>query len=324
MRILEIGQVAAGYSGRLAVHADFEVVRVEAPVGPAWASANAMALYLHAGKKSVSPASDGVVAELAAAADIAVCEAPTARALAETGFDSWSTPVKVAITPFGRTGPRCNTPATPGTLLAMGGYTYLMGDPGRAPLSLPGHYLEFQTGALAYGAALAAHWAGQRASIDIGMLETLMSCSQFTTVRWHCAGDIRNRHGSDFHFVVPSELFACSDGWVYVNIVPAFWDAFTVFIDRPELLVDSRFADNDARMSNRAVLHAIVADALIDATAAELEQRAVECRVPVGVVHTFAAVLDDEHLAVRRFWDDVTDGHRSLRVPRLPYRIADD
>jgi formyl-CoA transferase len=280
-----------------------------------------MNLYLHSAKRTVASTDRTLIGELAAAADIVICEAATADELLQTGFDEWSTPIKVAITPFGRTGPKRNTPATPSTVLAIGGYTYLMGDPGRPPLSLPGHYLEFQAGALAYGAALAAHWAGQNTTIDIGMLETLMSCSQFTTVRWHCAGEIRTRHGSDFHFVVPSELFACVDGWVYVNIVPTFWDAFTVFIDRPELLVDDRFGNNDTRMQNRQALHAIIADALIDATVDELGQRAADCRVPVGVVHTFAAVLADEHLAVRRFWEELQVGERTLRSPGLAYRI---
>ena len=42
----------------------------------------------------------------------------------------------------------------------MGGYTYLMGDPERAPLSLPGHYPEYQSAGFGFAAANACRFAG--------------------------------------------------------------------------------------------------------------------------------------------------------------------
>jgi crotonobetainyl-CoA:carnitine CoA-transferase CaiB-like acyl-CoA transferase len=154
------------------------------------------------------------------------------------------------------------------------------------------------------------------------MFETLMSLSQFTTVRWHCAGDLRSRHGSDFWFVVPSNLFACADGWVYVNVVPAFWDPLTVFLDNPELLVDERFATNDLRMQHRDALHEITAHAIALFSKDEIAEKAAECRIPLGVVQTFDDVLEDRHLAARGFWEQVHGPNgRVLKTPSLPYRI---
>jgi crotonobetainyl-CoA:carnitine CoA-transferase CaiB-like acyl-CoA transferase len=327
---LEIGGYAAAYCGRLFAKAGADVVRVElAPTGdkatppPAWASDEAMALYLHSGKRRMSIADPDLLATLAGKADIVACDAGTADDLVGLGFDSWTTPIKVAITPFGRTGPKRNWRATPSVILAMGGYTQLMGDPDRAPLNLPGHYLEFQTGTLAYAAANACRLADKEDVIDIGMYETLMSLSQFTTVRWHCAGELRSRHGSDFWFVVPSNLFACADGWVYVNIVPAFWDPLTVLLGQPELLLDPRFANNDLRMENRDALHEIIAAELAPVSKAELTARAAECRVPLGAVQTFDEVLGDPHLAARGFFEQVEDATgRRLQSPGLPFRIG--
>ncbi len=321
-RVLEIGGFAAGYCGRQFVRQGADVVRVDGyETWPGWSSAAASDAFLHAGKRRVAGLADDTLAELAWRADVVVCEAATADALAELGFDAWAAPVKVAVTPFGLTGPKRNWQATPHTLLAMGGYTYLVGDEDRAPLSLPGHYVEYQSGALAHAAANACLLAERADSVDISMLETVMSLSQFTTVRWHCAGEIRGRHGSDFWFVVPSELFRCADGWAYVNIVPSFWDAFTVFLDKPELLVDARFATNDLRMHNRDALHAITADVMAELTKAELMDRAETCRIPLGVVLTLDEVLDDPHLEARQSWETVemTDG-RIVKVPRQPSR----
>jgi len=289
-KVLELGGYAAGYAGRLYVHAGADVVRIEhrsAP--PAWASSLAMDGFLHSGKRRIQTADATLIGQLAEAADVVICEAAGADAVQALGFADWSSRIKVALTPFGMSGPKRNWLATPHTLLAMGGYTALMGDAQRTPLSLPGHYLEFQTGALAYTAANAAQLAGLSEAIDIGMLETLMSLSQFTTVRWHCVGELRSRHGSDFWFVVPSELFRCHDGWVYVNIVPQFWDPFTVFLDCPELLIDTRFSNNDLRMANREALHALVAQALAGLTVAQISAPSTWI-VPLSCISTPAII----------------------------------
>lgn len=319
-RILEIGGYAAGYAGRLFVRAGCDVVRVESAPRAAWASQAALDAYLHAGKRRVN-LSPGALAD---AADIVICDAERADDLLALGFDDWPIPIKVAITPFGRTGPKRNWRASPNVILAMGGYTNLMGDQGRAPLTLPGHYVEFQAGAVAYSAAMANLHAGRAGAVDIGMLETLMSLSQFTTVMWHCAGAIRSRHGSDFWSVAPSDLFRCADGWVYINIVPTFWDPFIALLGIAELVVDSRFENNDARMANRGLLHDIIREAFSVMSRREIDERAETYRVPLGVVRTMDDVLAEEHLHERAFWETITtEGGDEVRSPGLPFNFDD-
>lgn len=322
-RVLEIGGLAAGFCGRLFAQSGYEVVRIETGSDdPAWVGSEAMAMFLHPGKRRLRTNDPELIAELASRADIVVAEARDADAVEALGFDAWPAPVKASLTPFGRTGPKRNWQATPNVLLAMGGYTNLMGDPARAPLSLPGHYVEFQTGALAFTATNACRLAAEANVIDIAMLEVVMALSQFTTVMWHCSRVIRSRHGSDFHSVVPSNLFRCADGWAYMNIVPTFWDPFTIFLGRPELAIDDRFATNEKRMRNRDALHELIADVLAPMTRAEIEQRVDECRIPLGIVQPFDDVLADPHLAVRDMWQTIeTAEGRPLRSPRPPWRI---
>ena len=322
-RVVEIGGFAAGFCGRLFAQSGHDVVRIEPEADqPAWVTAEAMALFLHPGKRRVRTDDRGLIAELIAQADIVIAEAKDADGIHTLGFDGWTAPVKAAITPFGRTGPKRNWQATPNVILAMGGYTNVMGDPDRAPLSLPGHYVEFQSGTFAFTAASACRLARDANNIDIGMLEVVMALSQFTTVMWHCGGVIRSRHGSDFWSVVPTNLFRCADGWVYVNIVPTFWDPFTVFLERPDLAIDERFATNEKRMHNRDVLHALVADIVAPLPKTAIEQRADECRIPVGVVKTFDEVLADPHLATREVWQTAAaGGSAALRSPRPAWRI---
>ena len=281
-----------------------------------------MRAFLHGGKRCLSTVSLELVGELTAAADVVICEAAIAADFQRLA-PHLGAAVVVALTPHGLTGPKCNWRASAHTILAHGGYTLLMGDADKAPLSLPGHYLEFQAGTLAYSAAQAAIYAERSEQIDIGMYETLMSLSQFTTVRWHCAGSVRGRHGSDFWFVSPSDLFRCLDGWVYINIVPGFWDAFLTLIDVPELVIDERFQTNDGRMEHRQPLLQAIGAAFARLSRAEIEQRAEECRVPLGVVRTLDDVLEEPHLADRGFWETLQVGpDTALRGPGNPFLTA--
>tara|TARA_B100000768_G_scaffold165424_1_gene168000 strand:- start:2277 stop:2765 length:489 start_codon:yes stop_codon:yes gene_type:complete len=139
---------------------------------------------------------------------------------------------------------------------------------------------------------------------------------------WSCAGKVRSRHGSDFYWVVPSNLFPCADGWVYINTVPTFWDEMTVFVGLPELIIDPRFSNNDLRMHNRDALHELVGAALLPLSKSEIRKRATAARIPAGVVQTFGEVLSDEHLAERDYWQQVKALDQQLFTsPSLGYRI---
>ena len=119
-RVLEIGGYAAGYCGRLFVQTGHDVVRVECePRKPAWVSGPSMDLFLHAGKRRVTIGSSEVIGQLAGKADIIVLDVDSADAVDAYGFDDWASKVKVAITPYGRTGPKRNWKATPNVLLAV-------------------------------------------------------------------------------------------------------------------------------------------------------------------------------------------------------------
>ncbi len=332
LRVLEVGGAAAGYCGRLFVHLGAEVVRLapRAEADPD-AEVEALALYLHSGK-DVRPDDGGPLAMAAAAHgpfDIVVVEGNPAL-LAARRWHEVAAQVHVAISPFGLDGPCCDWQATGSVLLAMGGYTALTGDPGRAPLTLPGHYAEYQSGQYAYIAALST-WLAVRdgrmpagRSIDVSMWETVLSLSQFTTVMWTFTGRLRARHGNDWENLAPLSLFPCADGWFIVNIVPSFWEPFTLMLGRPELQLDPRFATNDARMAHKPDLYRIIDECLGRLTMAELlELGQRRARVPTGTALQLAQVLDDPHLRARGAWDVVRSARgQEVRVPAVPFRHA--
>lgn len=316
LRVLEIGGLAAGFCGRLFQHAGADVVRVDIPALDSWVSEEAIDIFLHQGKRRVAGEATSLVRDLAAAADVVVIEGAPAL-IDQLGWHDLPTDVRVAITPFGLTGPLKDWQATASTLLAMGGYTYIMGDPDRPPLTLPGHYVQYQAGQHAYIAANALLLEGDtHQSADVSMWETVLSLSQFTTVLWTSRGEIRKRHGSDFGLLYPINLFPCADGWFHVNVVPTFWSAFTKMLDLPELELDSRFFEPALRRENKAALDDIIIEQLSNCTCEEIMQRGEASRVPTGILQSLPEVLDDPHLADRGFLID----RNGIRVPDVAYR----
>jgi formyl-CoA transferase len=318
-RVLEVGGLAAGFCGRLFHHAGADVVRVDGSNADAWVSAEALDIFLHRGKRRIASADADLIRELAAKADVLIMDGSPDE-LAEFGWHKLDMPnVRVAVTPFGLTGPLRDWQATSSTLLAMGGYTFIMGDPDRAPLTLPGHYVQYQAGQHAYIAANALLLEGQRnQTADVSAWETLLSLSQFTTVLWTSTGEIRQRHGSDFGLLYPINQFRCADGWFHINVVPGFWGPFTTMLGRPELESDPRFALPQQRRDNKEALNTIIIEQLAHHTRAEIMQLGERARVPTGILQEMNEVLTDEHLIARGFLLDV-DG---IKVPDVAYRVG--
>ena len=332
--ILELGTgLSAGYAGKLFRRWGAEVWRVDVPQSrdfPARDEHRAVDLYLHAGKKRLAldpskRAGIDIVRKLSERADIVLGDDRPDR-LAQWGFDDLGLPgrtVRVAITPFGVDGPKRDWRATSNVLLAMGGQTYLMGDAGRAPLTMPGRYLFYQAGQYAYTAALASHRVGQAPLIDVSVLETALSVSQFTTVMWTYSGRIRERHGNDFGALHPITMYPCRDGWFAVNVTPDFWPPFCAMLGLPELADDPRFAGVPDRVENAKVLDAIVAERIGHLTRAEildLGQR--QFRVPTGTLLSPAELLADPHLRERGFFQTLVDGEEQWQVPGSAFRYV--
>ena len=352
LRVLEFGEnIAAGYAGRLFALGGAEVIRVDDGGTPRFATDDtaphrvAVDAYLHAGKRRVGldwhcAEGQALLDELASKVDIVLSDAVPndldALGWSTLGADGEAPPtVRAAITPFGMTGPYRDWQATGSVSLAMGGYTYLMGDPDRPPLTMPGHYVEYQSGQYAYLAALASHMSARRGapdtqsmhSLDVSMLETVLSLSQFTVVMWTFLGKTRTRHGNRWENAHPISLYRCRDGWVVFNIVHHFWETFAAMLDVPGLAEDPRFNTNAARMAHQDELDEIINARVNGLTMSEvlnLGQR--DFRVPTGAMLSIEQVLQDKHLNARDYWQPGLEelGKGPISVPGPPWRYPED
>ncbi len=331
MRVLELSdrEEAAAFAAKLFRRWGAEVIKVESPLRAPPSPAADVAV--NGGKRRVrldlASAGDRAAIEgLAAAADIVLTDHPVAvlDAHGVLGYGAGSNAIRVSITPFGLDGPYRDWPATPSTLLALGGYTWLMGDPGRAPLTMPGNYVAYQAGTYAYLAALAVLLGGSPArTVEVSMLECLASLHQFTDTMWRFEGITRSRHGNRWENLCPTTLLPCADGWYGVNILQNFWFPFAHWIGHPEAAAEGHWATNAGRMADQDAVEAATVKALWEVPRREIFQAGQEIwRVPVGFAASLQEVLADPHLGEREYWRETSSAGGTLRVPGSPYRFV--
>jgi crotonobetainyl-CoA:carnitine CoA-transferase CaiB-like acyl-CoA transferase len=318
-RVLEISddEGSAAWCGQLLVRAGFEVTKAESSRRPP--PDPAADLFLNAGKtRTRAELGSPELRDLAAGHDLVVTDAGAADTRRH-GLLDLPAAVVVSITPFGLTGPYADWAATDATLLALGGHTFLSGDPGRAPLTMPGRYPSCQAGNFAFVAAGAALLAGGPARIEISVLECLATLHQFTDTMWTEDGIIRTRHGNRWANLHPITLLPAPDGWFLVNVTPNFWVPFTRMIGREELSGDHPWSVSENRVRDADEIDRVILAALGGTPKARLFREGQGTwRVPVGYLQTMREVLDDPHLAERGFWQQAAG---PVVVPGRPYRF---
>ena len=349
MRVLEVGGgVAASYCARLLGRWGADTIKVELPSEATTGRRHVQEAddewldrYLNGGKQRVTLDywnTDGraLLDRLAARCDVFLTDHTPAE-IDELGLLALGTnerpSVRTSITPFGLSGPYRDYQATPATLLALGGQTFLMGDEGSAPLTMPGHYPEYQAGLFAYSATVAtllntnARPAGSRL-VEVSVFEAMVALHQSTTVRYTYGGRVRSRHGNRFGDAShPLTILPCKHGWFGMCISGEnFWEPFTMLLGRPELATDPRFETSAARSEHADELDAIIIESVADRTNDELLVEGQEtCRVPVATVANLHEMLDDRHLAERGFWHEVEQADGTTpRYPGTPFRFVGD
>jgi benzylsuccinate CoA-transferase BbsE subunit len=326
-RVLEISddEGSAAWCGQLFVRAGFTVTKAESARRPP--PDQASDLFLNAGKARVTAElGSAELRDLAAGHDLVVTDASAADTRRH-GLLDLPAAVVASITPFGLTGPYADWAATDATLMALGGHTFLSGDIGRAPLTMPGRYPAYQAGNFAFVAAGASLLSGGPARVEVSVLECLATLHQFTDTMWTEDGIVRGRHGNRWANLAPMTLLPAPDGWFMINITPNFWAPFTRMIGREELSApDHPWSVSENRVRDADEIDQVVLAAIGDWPKERIFREGQGTwRVPFGYVQTMREVLDDPHLAERQFWR-AADGPAGAAdapvvLPGSPYRF---
>lgn len=232
--------------------------------------------------------------------------------------------VYCAISGFGQTGPMRGNPAYDQIVQGLSGVMSITGTAEAAPLRAGypvADTLGGIVGAFAIAAALLrARATGTGATLDVSMLEAMLSAMGWPVSNWLTAGVAPQPMGNDNATAAPSGTFRTGAGLLNIaaNKQEQF-EALARVISRPDLPADPRFAGREARKANRAALTVEIEAALAAASATDWEARLNDAGVPAGRVLTIPEVLAEPQIAARALmhrFDAVPGTGRPLTVLR--------
>ena len=327
VRVVDVGSgIATAYATKLLADAGADVVLVEPADGDPlrhWSATGAHlggsdgALFRHlsAGKRSVVGDADALIGS----ADIVV-ESGGADPEALRSHDPRL--VVVSVTPYGRTGPYADRPATDFTIQAECGSIAGRGIAARPPVAIGGRIAEWSAGVFAAFGALAALRralrTGEGAHVDASWVEAMtVATNLYSDLMWSLLG--RPPVPYPGRSVETPSIYPSKDGWVGFNTNgPQHFAAFTELIERPDLR-EGDWPKLQYRLTRYDEFEAAVQDWIGRHTSAEILARAGELRVPTARVNDGASVLDEEQLVARDFF--VPDATGTFRQPSPHYRI---
>jgi crotonobetainyl-CoA:carnitine CoA-transferase CaiB-like acyl-CoA transferase len=230
--------------------------------------------------------------------------------------------VVLRVTGFGQTGPYKDRPGFARVFEAMSGLLHITGDPDRPPLHAGFPIADAVGGlfgALGILAALRhrdAHPEAPAQEVDLSMVEAMWRVLDFLPIEYDQLGMVRERTGNNSQYAGPSNVYRTRDGrWV---TMPA--STQTVFLRLCEALelrdlpADPRFADNPARVRNRAELDARVQEAVGRHDFAALAPLLEAHGVAFAPVMSAADIFADPHYQAREAIIRVPDAELGTEV----------
>lgn len=230
------------------------------------------------------------------------------------------------ITPFGRTGPLADKPATELTLQAMSGLMAMSGSKSREPLMRSLQQSKYATGLNAAYTTLASIYAAAQHQagtvIDIAQREVLASELVLNEPTYTYIGAVQGRLPDSKDIFFTGAPVSAADGLVTMQINNRTGvKSFAGMLNEPRLQ-DPRFDSAEGRLTHAAELTQIVEDALENWEGRAFFETAADEGLLAGFVQTADKLLDCPQLTARDFWSEVTVDGTTYRVPDRLVRVA--
>ena len=341
VRVLEWpgGGIAAAYAGWLLARMGAAVTRLNtgAMDAPRATHPEALALEVLAEGKGMLPAPAAAAAfdALLAECDILLCDAPgalTARTAPPAELAARHAQLIVGITTTGGLdGPLAGHAGSGLDAQALSATAWALGEPGRAPLTLPPGIVEHQAGAmLAAGCLLALNVrdaGGGGRVVDIALADVLASyiagnCRFYVHhgLQWQRSGHRASGSGGAYPFLIAP----CKDGAVCIcGRTREEWQRLVAVMGNPAWAAQPRYQDLRAMGTQYPdEVDALVKPWFAARTKAELEAMALEHNLIVSPLRSLSEVLATPHFAARGFFAGGRAGGRDVTVPALPFRVS--
>ncbi|MDG2114629.1 MAG: CoA transferase [Actinomycetota bacterium] len=239
--------------------------------------------------------------------------------------------VVTSVTPFGQTGPYAERPGGELIAYAMGGPLNATGIPDREPIKLAGNIVEYQCGAVAATASLAAVMMAQTGGggvhVDVSNFETQAASidrRMALLMGWIFMGRLGEREGGNRVGIIPAGVYPNEDGYCQIVFAPNWMSRVAEMLDH-DLLTQRLSAPG---WMDDLEIPELMAEAVLTWTIQRSKQQAMEDaqsrQLAVMPVNTTTDVLADPHFRERNYWQRVEHPEMgSHEAPGPQFRMAD-
>ena len=346
LRVIELGQLLAGpFTGTILGYFGAEVIKVEPPGGDpirGWRVVrDGMSLWyrsLGRNKKSVtldlkSERGRELVMELLATADV-VIENFRPGAMEKWGLGPDAVKARnpgiiyTRISGYGQDGPYSSKPGYASVTEGFGGFRYVNGEPGEAPVR-PNISLGDTVAAIhaALGVALAViqkHKGGEGQVIDVALYESVFNLMEGVVPEYDGGGVIREPSGTTVTGIVPTNTYRCDDGKFVVigGNGDAIFKRLMSCAGRSDMGENPAMADNAGRIVHEQEIDEALAEWCAAHSSNHIINELEEARVPVGPIYSVEDMLADPHYNARGMFEQVEIDGVPLKIPAIMPKLS--
>lgn len=241
--------------------------------------------------------------------------------------------VILRATGFGQSGPYRNRPGFARLFEAMGGLTYITGEPDGEPMhnGYPiGDSIGGLFGTIGVLAALVRRIKEPDApgeEIDLSMTEAMLRVLDFLVIEHDQLGQVRERSGNANQYSAPAAVYVSRDKR-YVSLSGSTNSLFAAnarAISRPELISDPRFATNSLRVGHSKELNATFAQWMAEHDLVDILKAFENAGGTIAPVYSIDQIFEDVHMVEREAIISVPDADfGSVRMQNVVPRFVEN
>ena len=343
VRVIEMGQLLAGpFTGTILAYFGAEVIKVEPPGGDpirGWRLVrDGTSLWyrsLGRNKKSVtldlkSERGRELAGQLIDTADV-VIENFRPGLMEKWGLGPEQARARnpglvyARISGYGQTGPYASKPGYASVTEGFGGFRYLNGEPGQAPVRpniSMGDTVAAIHAALGISLALiqrAKPDSGLGQVIDVALYESIFNLMEGIVPEFDGAGVVREPSGTTVTGIVPTNTYRCDDGKFVViggngdSIFKRLMEA----AGRSDMAENPAMADNAGRVEHEAEIDEALALWCAAHSSVHVINTLESVRVPVGPIYSVEDMMTDPQYQARGMFEQVEINGEPLRIPAI-------
>jgi crotonobetainyl-CoA:carnitine CoA-transferase CaiB-like acyl-CoA transferase len=232
------------------------------------------------------------------------------------------------ISGYGQTGPFANKPGYASVTEGYGGFRYINGEPGEAPVR-PNISLGDTLAGIhaAFGVALAIiqrHQSGEGQVVDVALYESIFNLLEGIVPEFDGAGVIREPSGTTITGIVPTNTYLCKDGKHVVigGNGDSIFKRLMTEAGRPDMAEDPELEHNPGRVIHQARIDKALADWCLELSSFDIIEKLEAVRVPVGPIYSVEDMLADPHYNARGMFETVEINGEPLKIPAIMPKLS--